>query len=80
MVESVRRSATWTRSGTPEEALNAIEAYARSRKGRIKKKDEQITLYFGSRLMYRLMGVSTARTPYTTALKYLNLWPLVSDF
>jgi hypothetical protein len=44
--------------------LSVIEAYARSRNGRIKKSGSQLTLYFGSRLVYRLMGLATARIPY----------------
>jgi hypothetical protein len=68
MIEPVRsasRSATWTRSGTPEDALSVIEAYTRSHNGRIKKSSNQLTLYFGSRLVYRLMGIWTTRIPYT---------------
>ena len=64
MVEPVRQSATWTRSGTPEDALSVIEAYARNHNGRIKKGSSQLTLYFGSRLAYRLMGLATTRIPY----------------
>jgi hypothetical protein len=64
MVEPVRRSASWTRSGAPEDALSAVEAYARRHKGRIKKSGNQLTLNFGSKLAYRLMGISTARIPY----------------
>jgi hypothetical protein len=64
MVEPVRQSATWTRSGTPEDALSVIEAYARSHNGRIKKSSNELTLYFGSRLVYRLMGLATTRIPY----------------
>jgi hypothetical protein len=65
MVKSVRRSASWTRSGTPEDALSAVEHYAISHLGRTKKSGSQVTLHFGSRLAYRLMGVSTDRIPYT---------------
>lgn len=65
MVEPVRQSATWTRSGTPEDALSVIEAYARGHNGRVKKSSNQLTLYFGSRLVYRLMGLlATTRFPY----------------
>jgi hypothetical protein len=63
-VEPVRRSATWTRSGTPEAALSAIEAYARNHNGRVEKNSNQLTLYFGSRFLYRFMGLATTRFPY----------------
>jgi hypothetical protein len=64
-VEPVRRSATWTRRGTPEDALSAVEEYGITHLGRVKKGDSRITLTFGSRLALRLMGVSTDRIPYT---------------
>jgi hypothetical protein len=64
MVEPVRQSATWTRGGTPEDALSVIEAYARSHDARIEKGSNQLMLYFGSRLVYRLMGLATTRIPY----------------
>jgi hypothetical protein len=63
-VQPVRKSATWTRAGTPEDALGVIEAYARSHNGRVKKSGGELTLHFGSRLAYRLMGLSTNRIPY----------------
>jgi hypothetical protein len=65
MVEPVRRSATWIRSGTPEDAASAVEVYAKTHKGRVERKSDQLTLYFGSKLMYRLMGTATTRIPYT---------------
>jgi hypothetical protein len=37
MVKPVRRSASWTRSGTQEDALSAVEHYAISHLGRTKK-------------------------------------------
>jgi hypothetical protein len=65
MVEPVRRSATWTRSGTPQDALSAVEEYGITHLGRVKKDDSLITLIFGSRLALRLLGASTDRIPYT---------------
>jgi hypothetical protein len=65
MVEPVRRSVTWTRSGSPEDALRAVEEYGITHIGRPKKGDSPITLIFGSRLAFRLMGISTDRIPYT---------------
>jgi hypothetical protein len=56
--------ATWTRSGTPDDALSVIEAYARSHNGLIKKSSSELALYFGSRLAYRLMGLATTCIPY----------------
>jgi hypothetical protein len=64
LVEPVRQSASWTRSGTPEDALSAVEDYAISHLGRTKKSGSQLTLYFGSRLAIRLMGSSTDLIPY----------------
>ena len=65
MVEPVRQSATWTRSGSPEDALNAVEEYGTTHLGQTKRGDSLITLIFGSRLAYRMMGISTDRMPYT---------------
>jgi len=64
LAEPVRRSASWTRGGTPHDALSAVEGYAVSHLGRTKKNGSQLTLYFGSRLAFRLIGVSTDRIPY----------------
>jgi hypothetical protein len=64
LVEPVRQSASWTRSGTPEDALSAVEDYAISHLGRTKKSGSQLTLHFGSRLAIRLMGSSTDLIPY----------------
>jgi hypothetical protein len=64
MVEPVLQSATWTRSGTPEDALSVIEAYTRTQNGRVVWGSGQLTLRFGSRVAYRLLGFMTQRVPY----------------
>jgi hypothetical protein len=64
VVEPVRGSASWTRDGTPDDALSALVAYARTHGGRAKVNGSEVTLRFGSRLAYRLMGVATWRVPY----------------
>jgi hypothetical protein len=64
-MEPVRRSASWTREGTAEDALGALVSYARTHNGRPKVDDGQVMILFGSRLAYRLMGLATWRVPYT---------------
>ena len=64
LVEPVRASASWTRDGTPDEAVSAMVAYGRTHNTRVKADDSQATLTFGSRIAYRLMGLATWRVPY----------------
>lgn len=64
--DPVRRSAIWTRSGTPAEALGVLKEYARSHNGRIiEENGSELTLRFGSRLGWRLLGTWAPRcAPY----------------
>jgi len=68
VIEPVRGSASWTRSGSPKDALSALESYARTRKVRIKKSDNQMTLFFGNKLIARFIGAATTRIPYTVRI------------
>jgi hypothetical protein len=64
VVEPVRGSASWTRGGTPGDAVSALVAYARTHNGRASVDGRQVTIRFGSRLVYRFMGLATWRVPY----------------
>ena len=74
MVEPVRGFASWTRDGTLDDALIALTAYARTHNGRARVADSQVTIRFGSRLAYRLMGLATWRVPYAVRVS-----PATSD-
>ncbi len=45
--------------------MSAVEEYGITHLGRVKKGDSLITLIFGSRLAFRLLGIATDRMPYT---------------
>jgi hypothetical protein len=64
VVEPVRGAANWTRDGTPDDALSAMVAYGRTHNARVDADGSTVTLTFGSRLAYRLMGLATWRVPY----------------
>lgn len=55
---------SWVREGTPAEAFIALEAYARDRKVRAKKSGNEITVFFGNRLVHRIIGPSSGRVPF----------------
>ena len=63
-MEPILQSATWTRGGTPEDALRVIEAYGKNHGGRVVWGSGHLTLRFGSPLAYRLLGFMTKRVPY----------------
>jgi hypothetical protein len=62
--QSVRASASWARHGTPDDAVSALVAYARAHNGRPTVDGSQVTIRFGSRLAFRLMGVWARDVPY----------------
>jgi hypothetical protein len=64
MVNPVRASASWTRDGTPDEAVDALVTYGRTHNARVKADSTKVTLTFGSKIAYRLMGLATWRVPY----------------
>ncbi|HEY6498800.1 MAG TPA: hypothetical protein VIZ20_05200 [Streptosporangiaceae bacterium] len=64
MIQPVRASASWVRDGTPDDAVSALVAYARTHNGRATVEKSQVTIRFGSRLAFRLMGLWTRRVPY----------------
>jgi hypothetical protein len=57
-------SATWSRDGTPDDAVSALVAYGRTHNARVEAVEGKVTLTFGSRLAYRIMGLATWRVPY----------------
>jgi hypothetical protein len=60
----VRGSASWSRDGTPDDAIKALVAYGRTHNARVRADGSQVTLNFGSRVIYRFMGPATWRVPY----------------